>query len=420
MNQEYLNKLARLAVVKGVNVQPGQLVVVNADLEARELARQVCREAYAAGASEVIMNYSDEVCALQTYLHADPAEFDHAPYGKAVQLNTAAEKGAAFIHIISDDPDLFAQVDPSRPAARHKALRKEAAIYRNGLDTGKNAWTIIAAASPAWAKKVYPDLGEEDAVEALWNDIFTVSRIDDNDPEENWKQHDASFQHRLEKLNTTPFRQFHYTSSNGTDLRVDLNKGTIFEGGSSLLADGTRVFCNIPTEEIFTAPRKEGVNGTLHAVMPLSLDGKLIEDFSFEFKDGKVVDFKAGKGYDTLKVQLDMDEGARYLGEMALVPYDSPIRRLNRIFYNTLIDENASCHFALGQSYQETIEGGLSMSKDELLAHGMNQSDIHIDFMVGAPDLHIDGILDDGTVIPVFENGSFSSWFDDPKQGRVK
>lgn len=413
MNQEYLKKLARLAVRSGVNVQPGQLVVVNGDVEAKDLVRETVKEAYQAGASEVIVNYGDDQNTLQTYLYGSAEEFEHAPYGKAEQLNSLAKRGAAFIHIVSDDPDLLAEVNPAYPAARHKALRKEAAEYRKGLDTGQNAWTIIAAASPAWAKKVYPDLPQEEAVEALWNDIFAVSRIDDADPLENWEKHDASFQKRIEKLNSTPFKQFHYTSSNGTDLTVDLNDGYIFEGGSSKLVNGTRIFCNIPTEEVFTAPKKTGVNGKLHAVMPLSLDGKLIDGFYFDFKDGKVIDFHADQGEEALKVMMDMDEGGKYLGEMALVPFDSPIRQLNRIFYNTLIDENASCHFALGQSYQETLQGGLEMEKEQLLEHGMNQSDIHIDFMVGAPDLNITGILEDGTQIPVFENGSFSSWFDE-------
>lgn len=410
MNKDYLDKLARLAVEGGVNVQKGQPVVIRADVEAREIARLAAKHAYEKGASKVTVLYSDEPITRMEYLQADPKTFETAPAWKAALNNDSAAEDAAYIHIVSDDPDLLKGVDPRLPVMASKAMHDASSVYRNRLDSGQNAWTIIAAASPAWAARVYPGMPEEKAVDALWKDIFAVSRIDENDPLENWKQHDASFQSRLEKLNSADLQFLHYTSSNGTDLMVELPEGYIFEGGSSCLQNGRRILCNIPTEEVFTAPKKDGVNGTLKAVMPLNLDGTLVDDFSFVFKDGKVVDFDAAQGKEALEQKLNADEGARYLGEAALVPYDSPIRKLGRIFYNTLLDENAACHFALGQSYAETLKDGLSMSKEELEAHGMNHSAIHVDFMVGAKDLNIEGIDRNGRKIPVFENGNFAAW----------
>lgn len=413
MNKDYLEKLALLAVRKGVNVQPGQTVVLSAGIEAADLARLVVKEAYKAGAREVIVNWYDDETDHETYLNADEEIFKTAPAWKVRQVEDTAAEDACYIRIIGSDPDLLKDVDPNRVQSRNLAMNKATPTYRSKLNNGTLAWTIVAAPTKAWAKKVFPDLSEEEAVEALWKDIFHVSRVDDNDAVENWNKHENEIRTIVEKLNKADLKKLHYTSENGTDLWVELPEGYKFEGGNSTLQNGLTIDCNIPTEEVFTAPSKYGVNGTLNASMPLNHNGILIDDFGFEFKDGKVTDFHAGKGKEALELLLNADEGSSYLGEVALVPFDSPIRDLDRIFFNTLIDENAACHFALGQSYAETIENGQNLSKDELLEKGMNQSDIHVDFMVGTRDLKIDGFDGNGNRIPVFENGNFSTWFDD-------
>ncbi|MCF0260145.1 MAG: aminopeptidase [Erysipelotrichaceae bacterium] len=411
MNKEYLEKLARLVVQGGVNLKEGQDVVINADIQAAPLVREVVKAAYDAGARDCTVRYSDEIVAHEKWIRSSEEVLTDVPAWQAALLNDSAENGAAYIHILSDNPDLMKDVDPAKQAAAHKAMNQAAHIYRSRLDQGKNPWTIAAAASPEWAKKVYPELEEEQAVEQLWSDIFSVSRIDDNDPLENWARHDQSFAERVKKLNEAGFVQLHYKNSAGTDLYVDLPENYIFEGGSSETADGRRNFCNIPTEEIFSAPRRDGVNGKLVSTMPLSHSGKMIKDFWFEFKDGKVVDYDAAEGRDVITELLASDEGASRLGEVALVPWGSPIQKINRIFYNTLFDENASCHFALGKAYAECIPDGQNMSVEELKEKGLNHSIIHVDFMVGSEDLSITGLTADGKEIPVFVNGIFSDQF---------
>lgn len=412
MNAEYLNKLARLAVRSGANVQPGQLVVLNATVDSVPLARAIVREAYEAGAREVIVQYADDVISRMTYLNADEEIFSQAPAWKVRLLEDSAKEGACYIHILDSDPDGLCGVDPKRISSRSLIMNQSTPNYREGTMNGSNAWTIVASASLAWAKKVFPDLPEEEAIEALWNDIFKVSRIDENDPVENWKKHNDSFEHRLNTLNSYQFEKFHYENSLGTDLWVEMPEEYIFMGGGQEDANGRLTFPNIPTEEVFSAPRKDGVNGVLYSTLPLNLNGSLVRDIVFTFKDGKIVDFDASEGKDLLEEQITMDEGASYLGEIALVPYGSPIQQLDRIFYNTLIDENASCHFAFGRSYPECIPGGQSMSKEERLAHGLNESNNHVDFMVGSEDLKITGYTKDGKEVPVFENGRFVSEFD--------
>lgn len=411
-HQEKLNKLARLAVKKGAALQPGQPVMISANIANADLVREIVNEAWKAGASNVEVNWRDDAIDKAFYQYADDETIGSLPAWKASQLNDAAAENTAFIHVDGDDPDGLSDVDPARLMARSIARNKAAHQYREGMDTGKLAWTIVPAAHPRWAQKVYPELSEAEAAARLWEDLFAVCRIDENDPLENWAEHEATFIRRMNKLKNADIVKYHYTSSNGTDLWVETIPGVHFEGGASTLADGRRIHCNIPTEEVFTTPKKTGVNGTLNAVMPLSFHGQLIEDFGFTFKDGKVIDFHAATGREALKALLESDENAPYLGEMALVDKRTPIRRMNKLFFNTLLDENASCHFAFGQSYAETMENGFEKSEEELEEAGMNQSRVHVDFMVGADDLNIEGWTSQGERIPVFESGQFSAWFD--------
>ncbi len=412
MNKEYLNKLARLAIQSGVNLQKNQILLIQCDVEMAELCQKCVEEAWKAGAQDVIVLYEDVKSLREMYEHASMDTLQTAPAGYVAAMEDTARKGGAFLRIEGEDPDAFAGIDPKRLDARRMAKRKACPIYREGIDSGRLSWSIIACPTRAWAARVYPELDEEEALEKLWESVFSISRVDENDPIENWKEHSQNLKNRIEKLQAKDIVRFHYTSSNGTDLWVDLPEGYRFEGGSSTLSNGLSINCNIPSEEIFSAPKKDGVNGRLEAVLPLSVNGTLVENFGFTFKDGKAIEMHAKKGEDVLTSILDTDENSRYLGEIALVDKRSPIRQSHRIFYNTLFDENAACHFAFGQSYAETIDNGLNMSRAELEEAGMNQSDIHVDFMVGAEDLKIDGITANGEVIPVFENGSFTAEFD--------
>lgn len=414
MNQNNLEKLARLAVRKGVGLQKGQKILIRSAIEPEmaRLARACAAEAWKAGASDVLLDWSDPQCSLLFYENASDDTLQQIPVWQADMLNTLAEEGACFLHIDGEDPDLFTSADPARIQARRQALTAKTRSYRQKMDSAQAAWSIVAAPSAGWAKKVYPDLPEEEAIEALWNDIFAISRIDENDPLENWQKHGDSFASRVDRLNSLNLKTLHYTASNGTDLWVDLPQNALFVGGSSTLQNGQEIFCNIPTEEIFSAPRRDGVNGRLEAVMPLSYNGKLIDGFGFTFKDGKVIDYHADQGKEVLDALFTSAEDADRLGEVALVDKSSPIRKQKKIFYNTLFDENAACHFAFGQSYAETIDGGIYMSEEELKEKGMNQSQIHVDFMVGADDLKIEGVTENGQTVLIFENGGFAPEFD--------
>lgn len=413
MNQKYLRKLARLAVRSGVNVQPGQLVVVNAPIEAAALARMINEEAYLAGAKDVMIRWHDDHSDHERYLHADPEAVSVCPDWKADMLNESAKDGACYIHIDGEDPMLMADIDPTLAVAARKSQNEKAKDYRHAIDKGIATWTIVPFAHPDWARKVYPDLPEEEAVEALWEDLFAVSRINEEDPEENWNRHHESFLNRLDKLNRLNLKSLHFRNSLGTDLIVELPETYRFEGGASTQSQtGRSFFPNIPTEEIFAAPFKTGVNGRVYTSMPLNHNGKLIDGFWLEFRDGKVTDFDAKEGRESLQAILEADEGSSYLGEAALVPAGSPINARNRIFYNTLIDENASCHLALGQSYAECVENGLNLSDEELKALGMNESAMHVDFMIGTDDLEIIGTDRSGKEIPIFEDGKFAPWIE--------
>lgn len=412
MLQNKIKKLARLIVRSGLHVKENQLVVIRSHVEAIELTRAVVKEAYEAGAKDVVVRYSDEIIQHEHYLHADDACFQDVPQYEVEFYNETAKEGACYLSVIGADPDLMKDVDPNRMASSAKLLRQKTQLYRNQLDTMKTQWCVVPCPTKAWAMKVYPAMSEAAAIQTLWDDIFYVCRIDENDPVDNWEKHKESFQKKVKILNQMNLKQLHYQNKLGTDLIVQLPKGYIFEGGESTLLDGTEYFANIPTEEVFSAPLRTGVDGKLYASMPLIHAGSRIDRFWFEFKDGKVVDFDAEEGRDVLASIIESDEGSCYLGEVALVPAGSPINSLHRVFYNTLIDENASCHFALGKAYNECVEGGLYMDSKELMEHGLNVSFVHVDFMVGTKDLTITGEDEEGKQIPIFVHGKWTSLFD--------
>lgn len=409
--KEQMEQLALAAVRKGVCVQPGQLVVIKAQVEMIEAVREIARQAWLAGAGDVEVIWSDQTLDRLFYTNASDDTLANPPKWMVERLEEAAKQNACFIALSGADPDGIAGTDPARMLKRTLAMSRQTVAYKEGIDAGKLAWTVIAIPTVGWAKKVYPDLEADQAMDALWNDVIEVSRAN-GDVLANWDAHAANFRTKLDTLNSMNFEKFHYTASNGTDLWVEIPEGAIFVGGSTRLENGLVINCNIPTEELFTAPKKTGVNGRLESMMPLNWNGKLINGFGFEFKDGKVIGMHADEGEDSLKALLESDPNGCYLGELALVDKNTPIRQLGRTFFNTLIDENAACHFALGQSYVETLPGAEKWSKEELEAHGMNQSDIHVDFMVGADDLHITGYTRDGREVDVFVNGAFAPTFD--------
>lgn len=399
---------AKLLIQSGLHVKEGQVVVIQGPVEVYPFIRLLVQEAFAAKAKDVKVRYADERIAHQRFVSCDASVFENVWEHDALFYNETSEKGACYLTLVGEDPDLMKDVDPAIMATASKSMRLATKPYRYRLDHMENQWCIAAVSTADWARKVYPDLEEEKAVETLWNDIYSISRMDQGDAIQAWEQHKEHFRSIVQTLNAMDIETLHYTNGSGTDLTVGLPEGYIFAGGGSELNDGTYYFPNIPTEEVFSAPHKLKVNGTLYSSMPLNHNGSLVKDFWFTFKDGKVEEYGAKEGKDVLTSILTTDEGSSYLGEVALVPVDSPIAMRNRIYYETLIDENASCHFALGQSYPECIENGLEMSEEEMEALGMNQSLSHVDFMVGTADLSIVATTKSGKTIPIFENGTFT------------
>ncbi len=403
-----LDQYAQLVVRAGLDVQKGQEVLIEADLEAAPFVRLCAKHAWAAGAGSVTVLWSDEAITRTEYENAGIEVFQKTPAWRVALENGLAERGGALLSVTSGDPYAMAGIDPTLRAERRKAGYRDCHAFYAGMETGKVAWSIVGAASPKWAKAVFPDLPQEEAVQALWQAIFKAARADGPDPIAAWREHQKSFRARANWLNEQQFTALHYQNSIGTDITVGLPKNHVWGGGGSELADGRWQFCNMPTEEIYTSPDKDNVNGTVHSAMPLNHGGSLIDDFSITFQNGRVTDFSAAKGYDALKAIIDTDEGAKHLGECALIPVDSPISRMGVLFYSTLFDENASCHFALGKGFGDSIQGGREMSEEELEQHGINRSATHVDFMLGTADLSITGIKADGTQVPVFQNGNWA------------
>lgn len=407
MERVKLEKYADLLVRTGINIQKNQLLVVTSPIECAEFARIVTEKAYDAGAKEVIVRWLDELSSRIRYNRASEEVFEEVPEWLVPYLEGYAKKGAAFLRIAASDPEVMKDVDPKIIAKENKTLSQALEGYRSRLMSNKNVWCVASIPTNAWARKVFPDVSEEEAVQKLWDAIFKAVRVDEEDPVAAWKAHQNNLNERIAFLTENKFKALHYKNSIGTDVLVDLPEKHVWFGGGEESADGTQFVANMPTEEVFTLPHKDGVNGKIVSSMPLNHNGNIVDKFSLTFKDGLVVDFDAEKGYETLKELLDTDEGAKRLGEVALVPYDSPISNQKILFFNTLFDENASCHFALGKAYPICVEGGEDMDQEALKEAGANDSLTHVDFMVGTSDLSIVGIKDDGSKVTVFENGNF-------------
>ncbi len=401
-------KLARLAVRKGVNVQKDQPLVVRASVRDYAFVRLVVKEAYEAGAKSVSVNWADQEISKMGFTYESEETLAEIPDWIHEQTKSRQEAGSCFLSIISDKPGAMADVDPKKLGAYQRAYYQKMGDLQAYTMNNIGQWCVIGIPSMEWAKVVFPELPEEEAFEKLGDAIFSVTRVgEDNDPVADWDAHDAELIGHAEKLNAYNFKELHFTSELGTDVTVGLVQDHIWVGGGCFTPNGVYFDPNMPTEECFCMPEKTAVNGKVVASKPLSYNGKVIENFWFRFENGKVVDFGAEKEEEALKHLLEFDEGSSYLGEVALVPYDSPISQSGILFFNTLYDENAACHLALGRPYPENLKGGIEMSEEELAAHGANSSLQHEDFMFGTKEMQIDGICYDGTVVPVFRNGNF-------------
>jgi aminopeptidase len=404
---QQLEKYAELAVKVGVNVEPGQTLMISASIDTAEFVRLITEKAYQAGAKQVYIEWQDPICTRLKYELAPTEAFDEYPRWQAMGREELAEKGGAYLVIESNDPEWLKGVDADRISAASKAAGIALKKWRKSMLSDQMSWCIIAAASRSWAKRVFPEKEEAKAVEALWNAIFQATRVDQEDPEGMWKKHNAFLQEKIAFLNQKRYKKLHYQAP-GTDLIVELPDHHIWCGGSAKNERGTLFNPNIPTEEVYTAPLRLGTRGTVRSTKPLSYQGNLIENFSLRFENGQIVGISAEKGIDALQSMIGIDEGAAYLGEIALVPHDSPISNTDLIFYNTLYDENASCHLAIGSAISTCIEGGTELSPEELRKAGLNESMTHVDFMIGSADLDIDGETDEGIWEPIFRKGNWA------------
>lgn len=399
---------ARVLLEKGINLQKDQILVINTPVEAHSFASLLAEEAYKAGAAQVVFNwYCNETTRLR-YQYETQDKFETVPQWRSEFNLYYYRKGAAFLSLISADPYTMEGIDRKKIFAWQKAFHQAVKEYSDGMMASRINWLVAAVPGTVWAKLLYPELPEQEGMDKLWLQILDVSRCLGDDPLADWDKHLAELKQRREWLTAQQFTALEYTSPKGTKLTVGLPEHHIWQGGAESTTRGFLFNANIPTEEVYSAPQADRVDGVVWSTKPLVYNGNLIENFRFTFQDGKVVDVQAEKGEDILKDLIQMDEGACRLGEVALVPYHSPISLTNRIFYETLFDENAACHLALGDSYPTCLENGPELTEAELKKAGLNDSMIHVDFMVGSPDLTITGIKKDGTKVPVFVDGDWA------------
>lgn len=403
-----LDRFAEVAVHVGLGLAPGQELVITAPMDALPLVRHITTHAYKAGAKYVTTFFADDELTLARYLHAPDDSFDYAPSWYYDAIAAAYRSGAARMGITGANPALLAGQDSSKVSRANVAMSKAYKPAMELITRHDINWTIVAAATPAWAKLVFPNEAPDAALTKLWDAIFAASRVAVDDPIAGWKQHNANIKQRVEMLNAKRFHSLRFHSADSkTDLTVGLADQHLWAGGGS--SSGNGLFCNpnIPTEECFTTPHKLRVNGFVAASKPLSHQGTLIEDIRCEFKDGKVVKAAASAGEAALNKLISTDEGAARLGEVALVPDPSPIAQSGILFWNTLFDENAASHIALGQAYSTCLIDGDKLSPEQLAALGANESLIHVDWMIGGPTMNVDGLQADGTAEPLMRNGDW-------------
>jgi aminopeptidase len=404
--EQRLDRLAEVAVRVGLNLRSGQELVMTAPLEAVPLVRRITEHAYRAGATLVTTLYGDDVTTLARFRHAPDESFDKAATWLHEGIAAAFRGGAARLAIAGANPSLLSKEDPTKVGRANVAVSKASRPAMELITRHEINWTIVAYATPEWAKAVFPDESIEIAQAKLWDAIFTASRIDGADPVADWKRHGAYLHKRMEFMNEKRYAALHFKAP-GTDLRVGLADGHLWQGGGSTAANGIECQPNIPTEEVFTTPHKDRVDGYVTSTKPLSYQGTLIEGIQVRFEDGRIVEAKATKGESVLQQMISTDEGARRLGEVALVPHSSPIAASGMLFWNTLFDENAACHIALGQAYSTCMIDGDKAKPEELFARGANESFIHVDWMIGSGEMDVNGVKADGTEEPLMRKGDW-------------
>lgn len=405
--QEKMEQYAELTVKVGVNVQKGQILLISATTDTQDFTRLVVKKAYEAGAKRVEVNYTDPVLTRMHFELAPDEAFQEYPEWSVAQRDEVIERGGAFLWIDAEDPDLLTGISPKRLADAQKAAGNALERYRSAIVSDKVAWSIVAVPSQAWARKVFSNSSDEEAVEKLWEAIFEIVRIGEGNAVIKWQGHIETLETKAAALNEKRYKKLHYQAP-GTDLTIELPDKHIWATGAAKTPDGTPFIANMPTEEVYTVPLKHGVDGRVTNTKPLVYQGNEIDEFTLTFEEGKIIKAEASKGQELLDEMIASDEGAAYLGEVALVPHRSPISDSGILFYNTLFDENASNHLAIGDSYPTCVEGARGLERNELQKIGLNTSIVHEDFMIGSAEMDIDGILADGTAEPIFRKGSWA------------
>ncbi len=404
---EMLARYAELVVNIGLNLRAGQRLVVVAPVEAAPFARQVVAEAYRSGARLVDMMWNDDQVTLARFQYAPRDSFEEYPVYKAEAITDYARSGDAILNIFAEDPDLLKDQDPELIKIAQLTGLKYSKPYLEVITQNGTNWCIASVPIPSWATRVFPDLEPGQAVDKLWETIFEVCRLKQGNPVEVWKEHVRNLKMRGEYLTRKQYRALKYTGP-GTELTIGLPEGHVWVSGQLTATNGISYIANLPTEEVFTLPHKDQAEGVVSSSKPLSYGGKLIDDFQLTFEQGRVVDLKAAKGEEILRNLVETDEGARHLGEAALVPHRSPISLSGLMFYNTLFDENAASHLALGRGLHFNIQDGEKLSAEEFETRGGNNSLVHVDFMIGSDRLDVDGVLDGGTTEPVMRQGEWA------------
>lgn len=407
MNKTTLKKYAKLIVRVGVNLQEGQDVIINASMDQKELVTLIVEEAYLAKARKVKVDWNELPEIYKLMVKYESLEtLSEVPNWSVEKLKYQVEKNPARIYVLSDDPDALKGIDQEKVAKMRMARHKIVKPYVDQMNN-QYQWTIVAAPSEKWAKKVFPALSKKEAINKLWDAILLTARVN-GDPIKNWENHNQDLLSRCNYLNSFDFDYLEYKASNGTDFKVWMLDKCQWLGGGETSLRGIYYNPNMPTEECFTTPIKGKAEGIVYATKPLSYNGELIENFSFTFKDGKVVSFHAEKGEELLRHMLSMDDSSSYLGECALVPFSSPVNETGILFYNTLFDENATCHLALGAGFSDCVKNYENYTKKDFDEMGINDSIIHVDFMIGTKDLNITGVTKDGQRVALFRNGTWA------------
>ena len=405
MNQETLKKYAHTLLKYGVNLQQDQTLVISVDVENKDFAVIVTEEAYKLGAKEVVLNWRCSPIARQRLLHANESVLEKPANWIPKFYKQYIDDKAAFLSLISANPKALEGIPTDRISLQSRNLNKVLSFYHTAIMNSSVTWCVASVPTVLWANLLGYEGTDEEKIDQLWATLLKLCRIEGVEPKDTYRHHMAKLRHRCEALNKLDLKSLRYTCENGTDLLLELPEGHIWLGGEESSKDGTIFNANIPTEEVFSAPQYNGVNGVVHSTKPLIYHGNTISDFSFTFKEGKIVEYTAKEGYEVLKELVETDEGSHYLGEVALVDHFSPISQSNQIFYETLFDENASCHLAIGASYPTCLKNSDGLSEEELKERGLNHSLTHVDFMIGHEHMNIKGYTRDGQAVDIMIDG---------------